>query len=155
MRVLLDECLPRRLKRLLTGHTVQTVPEAGWAGRKNGEIIRLAAGKFDAFITIDKKLAHQQSLRGVSFGLVVPSAPSNRLADLEPLVAGILEALETVRPSEIVRVGDSFSGSRPPWDRLSEPVAVTWQAVLPASLPQSPVRIRTGVHRSPRHRPSG
>ena len=49
MRVLLDECLPKRLKQSLIGHDVQTVPEAGWAGKKNGDLIRLAAGKFDAF----------------------------------------------------------------------------------------------------------
>jgi len=58
MRVLLDECLPKRLKRELAGHEVQTVPEAGWAGRENGELLQLAAGKFDAFITIDRSLAY-------------------------------------------------------------------------------------------------
>ena len=77
MRVLLDECLPKRLKHLLIGHNVQTVPEAGWAGKKNGELIRLATGKFDAFITIDSNLIYQQNLSGVSFGVVVLSARSN------------------------------------------------------------------------------
>ena len=105
MRVLLDECLPKRLKRSLIGHDVQTVPEAGWAGKKNGELIRLAAGKFDAFITIDKNLVFQQNLTGLPFGVVVLSARSNRLADLEPLVPRILEALGVVRPSHLVRVG--------------------------------------------------
>ena len=105
MRVVLDECLPKRLKRLLVGHDVQTVPEAGWAGRKNGELIRLAAGKFDAFITIDKNLVYQENLASVPFGVVVLIAPSNRLAALEPLVPRILEALGTVRPNELVRVG--------------------------------------------------
>jgi predicted nuclease of predicted toxin-antitoxin system len=126
MRVLLDECLPKRLKRLLAGHSVQTVPEAGWAGKKNGELIRLATGKFDAFITIDKNLVYQQSLRDLSFGVVVLSARSNRFADLEPLLPGILAALDTLRPNEVTRVRGSTLGSRPPWDRLSEPVPGTW-----------------------------
>jgi hypothetical protein len=51
MRVLLDECLPRRLKTVLGGHDVQTVPEAGWGGKKNGDLLRLAAAGFDAFVT--------------------------------------------------------------------------------------------------------
>lgn len=105
MRVLLDECLPKRVKRSSIGHDVQTVPEAGWAGKKNGELIRLATGRFDAFITIDKNLVFQQNLTGLPFGVVVLSARSNRLADLELLVPRILEALSVVRPSQLVRVG--------------------------------------------------
>ena len=44
MRVFLDECLPRKLKRQLPGHDVQNVPEAGWAALENGELLRLAQG---------------------------------------------------------------------------------------------------------------
>jgi len=105
MRVLLDECLPKRLKRLLVGHEVVTVPEAGWAGKQNGELVRLAAGGFDAFITIDKNLVYQQNLASIGFGVIVLSARSNRLADLEPLVPRILEALGAVQPGKLVRVG--------------------------------------------------
>ena len=78
MRVLLDECLPRRLKSLLVGHEVRTVPEAGWSGKKNGELIKLAADHFDAFITIDSNLVYQQNLQTLPFGVVVLSARSNR-----------------------------------------------------------------------------
>ena len=48
------------------GHEVQTVPEAGWAGKKNGELLKLLAGKFEAFITIDKNLVYQQNLACLS-----------------------------------------------------------------------------------------
>ena len=105
MRVLLDECLPKRLKRELAGHEVQTVPEAGWAGRKNGELLQLAAGKFDAFITIDRSLVFQQKVARLSFGVVVLRARSNRLADLQLLVPELLRALGAIRPGEVVRVG--------------------------------------------------
>ena len=105
MRVLLDECLPKRLKRQLAGHEVLTVPEAGWAGRKNGELLRLAAGKFDAFVTIDRNLVFQQKVGGLSFGVVTLRARSNRLADVQPLVPKVLEALGVIRPGEVVRVG--------------------------------------------------
>ena len=55
MKVLLDECIPRKLKFELTGYNCQTVPEAGMAGQKNGTLLSLAerAG-FDVFLTMDK-----------------------------------------------------------------------------------------------------
>lgn len=66
MRVLLDECLLRRLKRELAGHEAKTVPEMGWASKRNGELLALAVGLFDAFVTADRNLSHQQDLS--SFG---------------------------------------------------------------------------------------
>lgn len=105
MRVLLDECLPRRLKAHLVGHQVVTVPEAGWAGKKNGELLRAASGLIDAFITIDSNLVYQQHLTDLPFALVVVRAPSNRLADLIPIVPGVLAVLTTVQRGQVVRVG--------------------------------------------------
>jgi hypothetical protein len=72
MRVLLDECLPARLRRNLPGHDVQTVPQAGWASIKNGKLLRLIAdsGKFDVFLTVDKNLPHEQKIEGLPFAVV-------------------------------------------------------------------------------------
>ena len=53
MRVLLDECLPRRLKRELVGHDASPVPEMGWASKSNGDLLALAAAEFDVFLTVD------------------------------------------------------------------------------------------------------
>ena len=105
MRVLLDECLPRGLKRHLSEHEVRTVPEAGWAGRKNGDLLRAAAGSVDVFVTIDKNMVHQQTLAALPFGVVVLVARSNRLADLLPLVPEMLAALRSVAPGRVLRVG--------------------------------------------------
>ncbi len=105
MRVLLDECLPRRLKAHLAGHQVTTVPEAGWAGKKNGELLRSASGLVDAFITIDSNLAYQQHLADLPFAVVVVSARSNRLQALLPLVPQILAALSAAQAGQVVRVG--------------------------------------------------
>ncbi len=104
MRVLLDECLPRRLKAHLVGHQVITVPEAGWAGKKNGELLRAASRSVDAFITIDSNLAYQQHLVGLPFAVVVLSARSNRLPDLLPLVPQVLAALVAAQAGQVVRV---------------------------------------------------
>ena len=105
MRVLLDECLPRRLKGHLVGHQVITVPEAGWAGKKNGELLRAASGLVDAFITIDSNLAYQQHLADLPFVVVVISARSNRLQELLPLVPLILGALSAAQTGQVMRVG--------------------------------------------------
>jgi predicted nuclease of predicted toxin-antitoxin system len=105
MRVLLDECLPRGLKNHLAPHDVVTVAESGWSGKKNGELLRHAAGNVDVFVTVDKNLVHQQNVKGLSFGVVVLIARTNRLGDLLPLIPEILDALENSRPGQTLRVG--------------------------------------------------
>lgn len=83
MRILLDECVPRPLKRELPGHDVHTVPEMGWSGKKNGELLQLMLPEnFEVFLTVDQNLRYQQNLWAANIGVVVLVAPSNRLADL-------------------------------------------------------------------------
>lgn len=102
--MLLDECLPRRLGAKLTGHTVSTVPQAGWAGASNGELLSRIEGRFDAFVTVDANLPAQQRMDRRAFGVVVIGAASNRLDDLAPLAPRILAALAALKPGEVVRV---------------------------------------------------
>jgi hypothetical protein len=104
MRVLLDESLPRQLKRHLPGHQVRTVPELGWAGRRNGELLRLAAGHFDVFVTADRHLAKQQNLGQIEFALVILLARSNAFEDLEPLLPQLAALLPTLAPGQVARV---------------------------------------------------
>lgn len=68
MRVLLDENLPAELAQSLSAHQVQTVVDVGWAGVKNGELLRLATGRFDAFVSMDANLEFQQPVDRQSFG---------------------------------------------------------------------------------------
>jgi hypothetical protein len=63
MRLLIDECLPRALKRLLAEHTCRTVQEMGWAGKKNGLLLSLADREFEVLITMDQGFEYQQKLR--------------------------------------------------------------------------------------------
>jgi len=104
MRVLLDECLPRKLKTELPDHEVSTVPEAGWAGRTNGEVLTLLSGRFDVFVTIDQNLVHQQDLSDLPFSVVVLSAATNRLEDVLPLVPALRESLNRVSPGKLVSI---------------------------------------------------
>ena len=87
MRILLDECLPRPLKRWLpSDHLVTTVPECGWAGIKNGRLLALAQLEFDVFLTIDRNLASQQDLPSFDIAVISLRALSNDMDDLRPLV---------------------------------------------------------------------
>ena len=90
MRLLLDECMPKRLKQELTGHDVRTVQEMGWAGIKNGALLRLASSQFDALLTVDQGIEYQQDLSGLSLGLVILLGESNDIDDLRPLLPGAL-----------------------------------------------------------------
>jgi len=83
MKILIDEYLPRKLKRELPGHEVKTIPEAGWAGKKNGALLRLMAAEYDVFITIDNNLEDQQQLSAQPVGFIVLSAVNNKLAKNE------------------------------------------------------------------------
>ena len=95
MRVLRDECLPRRFKRELTGHDVKTAPEMGWASKRNGELLALASVEFDAFLTADRNLSYQQDVSAFGIAVVILVARSNSLDDLRPLAPRILEVLDT------------------------------------------------------------
>jgi predicted nuclease of predicted toxin-antitoxin system len=71
MRLLLDECTPRRLKRDFAGHAVSTVEEAGLKGLKSGQLLRAAAGNFDVLITVDQNLPHQQNLSSLNLSILL------------------------------------------------------------------------------------
>ena len=71
MRLLLDECVPARLRRSLPSHQVSTVVQEGWSGVKNGKLLALAATGFDAFITVDKNLSYQQNTSNLPVAVLV------------------------------------------------------------------------------------
>jgi len=104
MKLLLDECLPRKLKNHLPGHECQTVPEAGWAGKKNGELLSLAQQSgFQAFLTLDRGLEYEQNLKGrksQSFSYLQGHAASPNLL---PRIPSILDALRSVRAGQLAR----------------------------------------------------
>ena len=104
MRLLLDECLPRTLKKEFRGHKIQTVPEMGWAGKKNGELLRLAEKEFDAFITLDQNLQYQQNLSKSSMAVILLSVKNNRYESVEPLVPKILTSLNRIQSEQVVKI---------------------------------------------------
>jgi predicted nuclease of predicted toxin-antitoxin system len=105
MRVVLDECLPKRLARELRGHEIRTVQQMGWSGISNGKLLSLIRGQFDALVTVDSNLAYEQNLSTLPVAVVVLRAPSNKIEDLRPLLPGLLAALASLKPCELRVVG--------------------------------------------------
>jgi predicted nuclease of predicted toxin-antitoxin system len=106
MKILLDECLPRRLLRDLNGYSVTTAPRQGWSGKKDAELILLADGEFDVFITIDSNIVFQQNLRTLHLRMIVLRAVNSRYETLQPLVPDLLQALNrSMASGSIVTVG--------------------------------------------------
>ncbi len=105
MRLLLDEGVPKRLKQERPDHVVKTVQDMGWAGIKNGALLRLANGQFDALLTVDQGIEYQQNLSGLTIGIVVFVATSNDIDDLRPLLPDVQQALAALKPGEITLVG--------------------------------------------------
>src|SRR6266852_8771127 len=106
MKLLLDECLPWRTKYLFVeaGHECETVQEARFSGKDNGELIALADKKFDVFVTIDKNIRHQQNLRGRNIAVLIIRTASNDLDDIRTRLPHALAALKTIRPGQVVEV---------------------------------------------------
>jgi len=108
MRILLDECVPRTLKSNLSvdGHDCATVPEAGFAGKTNGELLRLAEHGFEVFITLDKGVQFQQNVSGCKIAILLIRAKSSRVADILPHIPACLIAVRSIKPGQVVQVGE-------------------------------------------------
>ncbi len=111
MRVLLDEQIDGRLARAFgPRHEVVTVRGQGWLGRANGALLRAAAAEFDAFVTMDRGIEHQQNLSALPLIVVLVLARSNRRADVAPLVPDIVDALARGTVGTVTRVGAAPPG---------------------------------------------
>ena len=104
MRLLLDECVPARLRRALPSHEVSTVVVEGWSGIKNGKLLALAAPRFDAFITVDKNLPYQQDTAALPVAVFVLDAVSNELSYLLPLLPALEVALSKLAKGSFVLI---------------------------------------------------
>ena len=106
MKVLLDECIPRKLKHSLSGHDCRTAPEEGMAGKKNGELLALAQKSgFQVFLTLDRGIEYQQNLEPRKIAVVLIRARSSRLADLLPQIPDILRVLASLEPGQLAKIG--------------------------------------------------
>jgi Domain of unknown function (DUF5615) len=102
MKVLLDECTPHVLKRLLTGIEITTVQELGWCGITNGTLLRRAEGQFDVLITSDQNWKYQQSLAAVQIAII--QLPTNQVPRVIALAAVVQASLNIIQPGEFVAI---------------------------------------------------
>ena len=102
MKILLDECTPHVLKRLLTGFEIKTVQDQGWSGITNGRLLRLAEGQFDVFITSDQNLKYQQNLAGRQLAII--QLPTNQVPLVVKLAPKVQTTLEKIKTGEFVAI---------------------------------------------------
>jgi hypothetical protein len=105
LRILLDENLDWRLERYLPGHEVESVQLNGWAGLKNGALLSRAQDSFDAFITLDRNIGHQQNISKYKIIVVALRAQSNRLDHTWPLMADVVKQLPALPEGSINTIG--------------------------------------------------
>jgi hypothetical protein len=98
MKILLDECVPWPMHRLLTGHECRTAQQHGWGGIKNGRLLQLAEGEFNLFITSDQNLRYQQNLSGRSIAILELS--TNKLHRIEAAAGLIQAAIAAIKAGE-------------------------------------------------------
>ena len=106
MRILFDENVLRKLRIHLIGHSISTVQEMGWSSLKNGELLRVANGKFDILLTVDKNLRYQNNFTGLDVAVITIVVKYNKLQNLIPLVSDLLKSVDDIRPGMIVALGD-------------------------------------------------
>ena len=100
MKILLDECTPHVLKRLLTGFEIKTVQDQGWSGITNGALLRLSEGQFDVFITSDQNLKYQQNLARRQLAII--QLPTNQIPLVIELAPQIQATLAKIKTGEFI-----------------------------------------------------
>lgn len=104
MRILLDHNLDRRLKRYLPDHEVSTTFEMGWADLLNGELLTIAQEQFDAMLTSDTNIQHQQNLTKYNIAIIVFRAFNNRLATHASMMDEVNAILLAAQPQQVIEV---------------------------------------------------
>ena len=102
MKVLLDECVTRKLRRDFQGYEVDTVEEAGFKGLKNGNLLRSASGQYEVLVTVDQNLQYQQNIKSLNLAVLVLAAKRSSYKALHPLMNQALNALKQIKPGEVV-----------------------------------------------------
>ena len=103
LKILLDECLDKRLALEIPDYYVRTVTQMGWSGLVNGKLLTNAQAYFDVFITSDKNLSFQHNLEKYKITVIVLCPVRNRLEDLKKMVPSLLRILSKPAIGRAVR----------------------------------------------------
>ena len=102
MKVLLDACVPRPLRKFLPDHTVHTAQEMGWGQLKNGALLQAVEPQFDAFLTSDQNLKSQQNIAGRKLAILV--LPTNDWPTLRRMADKIAAKVAALKPGDFVEM---------------------------------------------------
>lgn len=105
MKILLDECVPRKLKQHFPNFEIKTVSEMGWSGIKNGKLLTLAVeNKFEMFLTIDKNLRYQQTMERYEISIVVMDIVRSKISLMKLLIPQIMELSKNIEKHKIYEI---------------------------------------------------
>lgn len=111
VRVLLDTCVPHRLRRELTDADVVTAQYIGFTELADAALLAAIDGRMDVLVTMDTNLPYQNDLTKRSFAVIVVRVAVQNTRALRPLIPAIREAIRTTAPGEVCIVDDR--GCRP------------------------------------------
>ncbi|WPP48813.1 DUF5615 family PIN-like protein [Catalinimonas niigatensis] len=105
MKILLDECVTKKLKFALAGSQVFTVTEMGWSGLKNGNLLTKAANEnFDILLTIDKNMQHQQNVKQFPIAVVVFNVSRNKIEEFQPLLKIFYRDISSFKKGKVYKI---------------------------------------------------
>ena len=108
MKILLDECVPWPIYKLLDGHECVTAQQRGWGGIQNGELLRKAVEEgFEVLVTMDSNMVHQQNIGRYAIAMIALRAKSNRLDDTRPLMKQLLALLPQSKAGKVTFIPDA------------------------------------------------
>jgi hypothetical protein len=102
MRILFDQGTPAPLRRALADHSVSTAFEMGWTQLGNGALLRAAESQFDALITTDRNLRHQQNIVGYRLSILI--LPTTNWPLIRAHQAQVAAAVNKLRPGDLLEL---------------------------------------------------
>jgi len=105
MKIIIDECLPKRITQFFTNDEVWTVPQIGLNGHKDTELLNeLDKQNIDVFITIDGNIEYQQQFNNRTFGTIIIRSVSNRFSDLKHFENELQEVVKSIKSGTIIHI---------------------------------------------------
>lgn len=105
-KLLLDECVPKKLIRYFPEHEIKTVGQMKWNGKKNGELLSRAEQEFDVLITVDKNIKYQQNFINYQISLIVLDVTNTHLDSIIPLIEDIRGKVQEIQIHEIIIISE-------------------------------------------------
>jgi predicted nuclease of predicted toxin-antitoxin system len=143
MKLLLDECVPRKIRLLFEADGIfcETVRDAGWSGKENGELLSLAEQQYEVLLTIDKNIRHQQNLVGRNISILIIRTASNDYEDIRHHIPAAIEALKRIRPGQFIEVGTTLKFLSVLIHSISRKISTTLGRCSSHSQPEQPVAL--------------